>query len=72
MHYLEFLEKITYRYQRVFYGKIIHNKKTYNDSYRLFVRYSGINLGSRVKKYENYMIKKIMTKKALVYLRFHV
>lgn len=64
MHYLEFMEKINYRYQRIFYGKIIHNKKAYNDSYRLFVRYSGINSSQGSNKYENYMIKKkIMTKK---------
>lgn len=58
MHYLEYIEKVNYRYQKKFSGIIEFKNKSYKDIYKLFVRYSGIepNQGSMI--YENYMKKK--------------
>lgn len=48
MHYLEWLYKVDYRYERKFQGTIQFNNRTYNDDYSLFVRYCEVlpNLAS--------------------------
>ena len=48
MHYLEWREKVPYRYHRDFTGKITHGNRTCEDTYSLFVRYRNVkpNRGS--------------------------
>ena len=57
MHYLEFIEKVNYRYQRNFSGIIVDNKKQYKDKFQLFVRYSDINSSNGSLLYEQFMKK---------------
>jgi aminoglycoside 3-N-acetyltransferase len=46
MHYMEYVLKASYRYDRIFSGKIITPAGTYQDSYTLFVRYKNIVPGN--------------------------
>jgi aminoglycoside 3-N-acetyltransferase len=46
MHYLEWVEKAPYRYNREFTGKITHGNQVYEDTYGLFVRYNGVIPGA--------------------------
>ena len=50
MHYLEWVAGVPYRYNREFSGKITHMGNTYNDAYKLFVRYNNVipNTGSYI------------------------
>jgi aminoglycoside 3-N-acetyltransferase len=52
MHYLEWLAGVPYRYNREFTGKITHAGKTYEDTYRLFVRYHNVNPNAASYTYE--------------------
>jgi aminoglycoside 3-N-acetyltransferase len=63
MHYLEFIEKVNYRYQKKFSGIIKFKNRSYKDVYKLFVRYSGIESSQGSSIYERYMKnKKILEK----------
>jgi aminoglycoside 3-N-acetyltransferase len=42
MHYLEWLAKVPYRYNRKFTGKITEGTKNWEDTYDLFVRYNNV------------------------------
>ncbi len=42
MHYLEWKDKVPYRYNREFSGRITAYGRTYEDTYTLFVRYRGV------------------------------
>jgi aminoglycoside 3-N-acetyltransferase len=52
MHYLEWVAKVPYRYNREFTGKISHNGKTYEDTYKLFVRYNNVKPNTASYTYE--------------------
>ena len=51
MHYLEWLAKVNYRYERKFSGKIHHNNNSYKDTYKLFVRYADVYSNDASHKY---------------------
>ena len=63
MHYLEFIEKVNYRYQKKFSGIIEFKNKSYKDVYKLFVRYLGIESSQGSSAYEYYMQNKKILKK---------
>lgn len=42
MHYLEWMAKVPYRYDREFSGKITNEEKSWKDTYTLFVRYNNV------------------------------
>jgi len=42
MHYLEWVNRVPYRYDRTFTGTIIDRDRNYQDQYTLFVRYNGV------------------------------
>ncbi len=42
MHHLEWRDKVPYRYNRDFRGRITAGGRTYEDTYTLFVRYNGV------------------------------
>jgi aminoglycoside 3-N-acetyltransferase len=56
MHYLEWLYKVDYRYNRAFKGIVCENGKEIEKEYLLFVRYKGItpNKGSYLYEQEMY------------------
>jgi aminoglycoside 3-N-acetyltransferase len=53
MHHLEWVAKVPYRYDREFKGKITHQGLTFEDSYRLFVRYRNVTPNNGSYTYEN-------------------
>jgi aminoglycoside 3-N-acetyltransferase len=63
MHYIESEQKVPYRYNKDFTGKIINGNNNYTDTYSLFVRYNNVlaNCGSYI--YENMMIEKNIAQK---------
>ena len=66
MHYLEFINKVNYRYMKKFTGMINYKSKNYKDTYELFVRYSGIESSKGSLFYEKLLTKnKILKKKKL-------
>jgi aminoglycoside 3-N-acetyltransferase len=52
MHYLEWVAGVAYRYDREFTGRITHAGKTYDDTYRLFVRYQNVKPNEASYAYE--------------------
>jgi aminoglycoside 3-N-acetyltransferase len=52
MHYLEWLAGVPYRYNRDFTGNITHMGKTYEDTYKLFVRYNNVKPNTASYTYE--------------------
>ncbi len=52
MHYLEWVAKVPYRYNREFTGKITHKGRTYEDTYKLFVRYNNVKPNTASYVYE--------------------
>ena len=46
MHHLEWVARVPYRYNRDFAGKITHEGRTYEDTYKLFVRYNNVKPNS--------------------------
>ena len=52
MHYLEWLMKVPYRYDRDFSGTIRHQGQSYQDTYTLFVRYKNVVPGKGGYAYE--------------------
>jgi len=62
MHYLEWLYKVDYRYDKIFKGIIQNGNKVYEDEFSLFVRYKEVkpNLGSY--SYEQIMYDKGIAK----------
>lgn len=53
MHYLEWVAGVPYRYDREFTGTIRHAGRTYEDTYRLFVRYNNVKPNSASYAYED-------------------
>jgi aminoglycoside 3-N-acetyltransferase len=58
MHYLEWLAKVPYRYDRKFSGKITYNGKTFDDTYKLFVRYRNVKPNAASYDYEQLLADK--------------
>lgn len=56
MHYLEWVSGVAYRYDREFTGRIIHAGQTYEDTYRLFVRYHNVKPSTASYGYEQMLI----------------
>jgi aminoglycoside 3-N-acetyltransferase len=52
MHYLEWVAGVPYRYNREFTGKITQMGKTYEDTYKLFVRYNNVKPNTASYTYE--------------------
>jgi aminoglycoside 3-N-acetyltransferase len=52
MHYLEWAAGVPYRYDREFAGKITHVGRTYEATYRLFVRYHNVKPNAGSHTYE--------------------
>lgn len=64
MHYLEWREKVPYRYDRPFTGTIRANGQEYQDTYYLFTRYQGVIPGRGSYEYEQQLILLGSMKKA--------
>jgi aminoglycoside 3-N-acetyltransferase len=56
MHYLEWIAGVPYRYDREFTGKITHAGKTYENTYRLFVRYHNVKPNAASYNYEQLLM----------------
>jgi len=56
MHHLEWKAGVPYRYDREFTGKITHAGKTYEDTYRLFVRYHNVKPNAASYIYEQLLV----------------
>lgn len=56
MHYLEWAHGVPYRYEREFAGRITHAGRTYEDTYRLFVRYHQVKASAASYTYEQLLI----------------
>ena len=52
MHYLEWVAGAPYRYHREFTGRITHKGMTYDDTYKLFVRYNNVHPNTASYNYE--------------------
>lgn len=57
LHYVEERERVPYRYDRDFTGNITDGDRTYEDTYKLFVRYQGVEPGSS-DKFEKLMLER--------------
>jgi len=57
MHFIEKFLNVDYRYDREFTGKMIANDRSYEDTYKLFVRYRNIMPGNGSYLYEDFLIK---------------
>lgn len=57
MHFIEKFLNVDYRYDREFIGKMIVNDRSYEDTYKLFVRYRNIIPGKGSYLYEDFLIK---------------
>jgi len=66
MHHLEWVARIPYRYERGFTGKITHFGRTYEDTYRLFVRYHNVKPNAASYAYENLLVERGMLRVASV------
>ncbi len=64
MHYLEWLEKTPYRYERAFSGQIIEGEKTYEDTYQLFVRYHNVRVSQGSFQYGQILSDKALLRSA--------
>lgn len=58
MHYLEWAAGVAYRYNRDFTGKITHMGKTYEDTFRLFVRYYNVKPNEASYAYEQLLTER--------------
>lgn len=58
MHYLEWAAGAPYRYDREFTGKITHAGRTYEDTYRLFVRYNNVKPNAASYTYEQLLVER--------------
>jgi aminoglycoside 3-N-acetyltransferase len=58
MHYLEWREKVPYRYNRPFTGRVTAGGRTYEDTYTLFVRYHNVRPGSGSYTYEQILAER--------------
>jgi len=58
MHYLEWREKVPYRYNRDFVGKIMQGNRSYDDTYTLFVRYRNVKPGTGSYVYEGLLAER--------------
>jgi aminoglycoside 3-N-acetyltransferase len=58
MHYLEWVAKVPYRYNRDFTGKITHAGRTYQDTYTLFVRYHNVKPNAASYNYEQVLAQR--------------
>ena len=53
MHFIERQLSAPYRYDKIFKGKLKKNNKIYSDSYKLFVRYNGVEAGTGENIFED-------------------
>jgi aminoglycoside 3-N-acetyltransferase len=58
MHYLEATQKVPYRYNFTFTGRITDGLRSYDDAFSLFIRDEGVHAGNGAKIYENMMIER--------------
>jgi aminoglycoside 3-N-acetyltransferase len=58
MHYLEWASGVPYRYNRAFTGKITHGGETFEDTYKLFVRYHNVEPNSASFGYESLLTER--------------
>ena len=58
MHYLEWVSGVPYRYNRDFTGTITHGGRTYQDTYRLFVRYATVTPSAASYVYERLLAER--------------
>ena len=58
MHFIERQLSAPYRYDKIFKGKLKKNNKIYGDSYKLFVRYNGVEVGNGANIFEEKLYKK--------------
>ena len=58
MHFIEIQLSAPYRYDKIFKGKLKKNNKIYSDSYKLFVRYNGVEAGTGANIFEEKLYKK--------------
>lgn len=61
-HYVEERLRVPYRYDRAFTGTITHGDRTYQDTYNLYVRYSGVVPESSTK-FEDLLVREGLMKK---------
>ena len=52
VHYLEWRERVLYRYDRAFTGRITHHGRTFDSTYTLFVRYRNVTPNAASYSYE--------------------
>ena len=64
MHYLEWVAGVPYRYDREFTGTITHAGRTYEDTYKLFVRYNNVQPNKASYDYEQLMADRGMLRVA--------
>ncbi|MDF9810728.1 aminoglycoside 3-N-acetyltransferase [Aurantimicrobium minutum] len=66
MHYLEWVAKSAYRYDREFTGKVIDNGSVSTQTYELFVRYNGVFPNRASYQYGDYLEEKGFLKRAKI------
>jgi aminoglycoside 3-N-acetyltransferase len=64
MHHLEWAAGVPYRYDREFTGKITHAGRTYEDTYRLFVRYHNVKPNAASYTYEQLLAERQLLRMA--------
>ncbi|MHC1704344.1 MAG: AAC(3) family N-acetyltransferase [Tenuifilaceae bacterium] len=62
MHYLEWLYKVDYRYNKTFRGLVYQGTNTIEEEYKLFVRYNGVTPNNGSYIYEQDMYDKGLAK----------